>query len=429
MPGLKQYSRMISLYLLILFNLTFSNPIPKEYVIQKLMNDSTVKLLQEYIRIDTSREENVESAVLFWKRQADALNLPFAVHRPAKKPICVITWTGCNPKLPSIILNSHTDVVTVAKQEWTHEPFSGYIDENGDLYGRGAQDTKALSITYIEAIRTLIEEGVKLQRTIHVLLMPDEETGGFNGMIPFVETEEFRALNPGFFFDEGLSSPDGKLYATYQDKRPWQLNVTLHGKSGHGSTITEDSAMEKLQRLLDITREFRRQQKKIMSSKEPTDYGSYSTLNVNIINGGVATNIIPSNVNLVIDMRLATSAQVSDVNAMIQSWIEQVGNDTEVSFIRKIEVSERTILDGSNPYWVALVSALRDMDLQIEPIVCPATSDMVVVRNKGFPAIGFAYRPYTVPRIHAADEYINIAIFQQGIRVYANILKRVANLT
>lgn len=41
-------------------------------------------------------------------------------------------------------------------------------------------------------------------------------------MIPFVETEEFRALNPGFFFDEGLSSPDGKLYATYQDKRPWR---------------------------------------------------------------------------------------------------------------------------------------------------------------------------------------------------------------
>ncbi|KPJ11163.1 Aminoacylase-1 [Papilio machaon] len=392
------------------------------------MNESTVQLLQEYMRIDTSHEENIESAVLFWKRQSNVLGLPFAVYRPAKKPICVITWTGSDPKLPSIILNSHIDVVTVAEQEWKHDPFSGYIDENGDLYGRGAQDTKALSITYLEAIRTLKEEGVKLQRTIHVLLMPDEETGGFSGMVPFVETEEFRALNPGFFFDEGMTSPDGKLYATYQDKRPWQLNITLHGESGHGSAVTDGSAMEKLQRLLDITREFRTQQKRIMSSKEPMDYGSYTTLNVNIIHGGVATNIIPSKVNLVIDMRLSMSAQVSDVNAMIQSWIEQVGNDTELSFIRKIEVSERTTLDGSNPYWVALVEAMREMDLKIEPIVCPATSDMVEVRNKGFPAIGFAYRPYTVSRIHAADEYINIATFQQGIQVYANILKRVANL-
>ncbi|XP_013175439.1 PREDICTED: uncharacterized protein LOC106123576 [Papilio xuthus] len=429
MLGLIVYSRMtILIYLFILFNLTFSNPIPKEYVMQKLMNESTVILLQEYMRIDTSREENIESAVLFWKRQSSVLGLPFAVYRPAKKPICVITWIGLNPKLPSIILNSHIDVVTVAEQEWKYDPFSGYIDENGDLYGRGAQDTKALSITYLEAIRTLKEKGVKLQRTIHVLLMPDEETGGFSGMVPFVETEEFRALNPGFFFDEGLTSADGNLYATYQDKRPWQLNITLHGESGHGSSVPDGSAMEKLQRLLDITREFRTQQKRIMSSKEPMDYGSYTTLNVNIINGGVATNIIPSKVNLVIDMRLSMSAQVGDFNALIQSWIEQVGNDTEVSFIRKVEVSERTTLDGSNPYWVALVEAMRDMDLKIEPIVCPATSDMVEVRNKGFPAIGFAYRPYTLPRIHAADEYINIATFQQGIQVYANILKRVANL-
>lgn len=35
-------------------------------MIQKLMNDSTVKLLQEYIRIDTSREENVGEFCIFF---------------------------------------------------------------------------------------------------------------------------------------------------------------------------------------------------------------------------------------------------------------------------------------------------------------------------------------------------------------------------
>ncbi|CAG4982122.1 unnamed protein product [Parnassius apollo] len=416
------------LYFLMLFKVTLSNPTPKTGVLQPFLDNPAVKLLQEYIQIDTSREENIGRAVNFWKRQAAELGLPFMVYRPSSKPICVITWTGANPKLPSIILNSHIDVVPADEQEWTYPPFSGYIDENGNMYGRGTQDTKAVALHYLEAIRKLKEDNVTLQRTLHITLMPDEETGGFNGIIPFMETEEFRALKPGFILDEGLSSPDGTLYATYQDKRPWQINLTIHGEGGHGSTFSDGTAMQKVQKLMDITTGFREQQKKIMVSKDVNDFGSYTTFNINIIKGGVAPNIIPSKVTVVIDMRLAVTAEVHEAEALIQSWIAQVGNETELSFIRKLDVSKATILDDSNPYWVAVVDAVGEMDMKIVPIVSPATSDMLFLRNREYPAIGFAYRPYTVSLMHAADEYLNMVTFLKGIDMYTRILKKIGNI-
>lgn len=41
-------------------------------------------------------------------------------------------------------------------------------------------------------------------------------------MVPFVETNEFKALNVGFALDEGFTSSSDIMYATYWDKRPWR---------------------------------------------------------------------------------------------------------------------------------------------------------------------------------------------------------------
>lgn len=47
-------------------------------------------------------------------RQAQSLNLPSKIYYVAPgKPIVRITWIGQKPELPSILLNSHMDVVPV----------------------------------------------------------------------------------------------------------------------------------------------------------------------------------------------------------------------------------------------------------------------------------------------------------------------------
>ena len=46
------------------------------------------------------------------------------------------------------------------------------MDENGNIYGRGAQDMKCVGIQYIEAIRRCIKDGRKFKRTVHLLYVP-----------------------------------------------------------------------------------------------------------------------------------------------------------------------------------------------------------------------------------------------------------------
>ncbi len=101
------------------------------------------------------------------------IGLEHKVIEPVKnKPILVGTWKGTNPNLPSILLNSHTDVVPVYLDKWICDPFSAFKDEQGRIYGRGTQDMKCVTIQYLEAIRRLKSQGVTLKRTIHLTFMP-----------------------------------------------------------------------------------------------------------------------------------------------------------------------------------------------------------------------------------------------------------------
>ena len=43
------------------------------------------------------------------------------------------------------MLYSHTDVVPTFPDFWTHDPYSAYKDEAGNIFARGAQDVFAIN--------------------------------------------------------------------------------------------------------------------------------------------------------------------------------------------------------------------------------------------------------------------------------------------
>ena len=61
-------------------------------------------------------------------------------------------WEG-EGKTEPILMMSHHDVVE-ATGTWTHEPFSGHIDETGRVWGRGTVDTKASLMCMLSAVVT-----------------------------------------------------------------------------------------------------------------------------------------------------------------------------------------------------------------------------------------------------------------------------------
>lgn len=165
----------------------------------------------------------------FLKRQAELLNLTFNVYRlfNAKSPIVVISWIGRNPNLPSVMLNSHMDVVPAFPEHWTHPPFAAEIDELGRIFARGAQDTKSMGVLYLAAIRALKKSGKTLDRTLHLTYVPDEETDAIFGMKQFVHHDIFKSLNIGFAIDEGMTTENDTYRIFYGERTNWSKNILM----------------------------------------------------------------------------------------------------------------------------------------------------------------------------------------------------------
>lgn len=173
-------------------------------------------------------------------------------------PIVLLTKRGTCPDLASILLNSHMDVVPVFEDKWRCDPFSADIID-GKIYGRGTQDMKSVGIQsnladsrYLEAIRRIVLENKDLDRTVHILFVPDEELGGSKGMQPFVQSAAFKNLNIGIALDEGVAHPDNKILVFYGERAPWWIKVEAHGNTGHGSQFIKNSAVEKLVRRINL---------------------------------------------------------------------------------------------------------------------------------------------------------------------------------
>jgi aminoacylase len=202
-------------------------------------SESAISRFSEFLRIrSVSAEGPVTGAyaecVAWLKDWALSIGLTCRVLELVhNKPILVATWTGSEPALPSILLNSHYDVVPVMEEHWTQPAWEGKRAD-GRVYGRGAQDMKCVCVQYLLAIGRLKSAGFVPRRTMHLSYVPDEEIGGVEGMGAFINSGELAALKMGMALDEGLANPKDAYTVFYGERSPWWIVITARGPTGHG---------------------------------------------------------------------------------------------------------------------------------------------------------------------------------------------------
>lgn len=383
-----------------------------------------------YLRIPSVHPDvNYDECVAFLKRQADELNLSVQTYElVAKKPIVILTWVGSDPKAPSILLNSHMDVVPVYPELWKHDPFGAELDENGNIFARGSQDMKCVGIQYLEAIRRFQVKGITFKRTIHLSFVPDEEVGGLDGMAKFVKTHEFKELNVGFALDEGIASENDTFLVFYAERAIWHAEFTIPGSEGHGSLLLPNTAGEKLRRLIDLVMDFRQTSVDKLSSNPDLTIGDVTSANLTILNGGVEPNVIPPVLTLTVDFRLAIDVDHEQFEKQLRDWMAEAGDGITLRFIQKNPPVAPTILDDSNPYWVAIRDTFKEISINIKTAVFTGGTDSRYCRAEGIPVIGFSPMNNTPVLLHANDEFLNKDVFLRGIGIYEKIIPSVANL-
>ena len=169
-------------------------------------------------------------------------------------------WAGTDTTLEPIVMMAHLDVVPVepgSERDWTHPPFSGDIAD-GFIWGRGSLDDKIGVLSELEAVETLVAEGVRPRRTVYLAFGDDEEVLG-RGATDIVALLRARGVHPVVAIDEGSAIVRGVIPGTSRpvgligiaEKGFASVELTVRGTGGHSSMPPDQTAVGVLAHAID----------------------------------------------------------------------------------------------------------------------------------------------------------------------------------
>ncbi|MGE5276950.1 MAG: M20/M25/M40 family metallo-hydrolase [Acidobacteriota bacterium] len=136
-----------------------------------------VRLLRDYVRIDTSQGKTEEAGARFLGELLSCEGVETELVCPAPGRCNLLARLPGRRREGALLLLNHVDVADAYPGLWKEAPpFEGVI-KGGYLYGRGAYDMKSLGLAQALALRDLKRNGVVPRSDILFLAEADEELG------------------------------------------------------------------------------------------------------------------------------------------------------------------------------------------------------------------------------------------------------------
>jgi succinyl-diaminopimelate desuccinylase len=299
-------------------------------------------------------------------------------------------------KQPKVMFYGHIDVVSAPDKMFKPKISSG------KLCGRGASDMKGVLAAEMVLMKNLVLSG--FSESIALLVVSDEEVGGFDGAKMIIEKEGYRP--------SVVVIPDGgdNWRMVDAEKGVYWLEITAKGKTAHGSRPwLGDNAGEKLmEKYFEIKRQFK-------LAKNEKDV--LPTINLGKMEGGLSLNQVMGEAKIYLDIRYPSPF----TEKMIKEKIKKIlGADFE---IRGLE----TALPANNPinkYSKFLKEILIEQNgIQPEEIISCGASDARFFRYKKIPALVF--KPVCGDQ-HGDAEWINIKSLSEFYEVCGRLVEMVA---
>jgi acetylornithine deacetylase/succinyl-diaminopimelate desuccinylase-like protein len=412
-------------------------------------------LLRDLVRHDTVNPPGNERAVqeLLAGLLRDAGFEVTLTGRTEPRPNLVARLRGQSPG-PVLCLLSHVDTVYATPKEWSHDPWSGDV-EDGFLWGRGALDMKSQTAAEVAAAIGLAQSGWRPARgDLLVVSVVDEETGGGEGAV-WLTANHPDLVRCDFLLNEGGGAVipfDGRRVhgVCVAEKGVFRFTVTTDGVAGHASIPRMgDNALLKLAPLLermagrqpeyDITDGPRALLDGLGVTMEELDARDPQlallvepmlgvTLTPTRISASEKINVIPSRAELKVDCRVPPGLGEDVARRRIE---EVLGRDGY-----RLEFSER-VIGNASPVESELMDALRgwmadeDPGAEVLPTILPGFTDSRTFRDAFPDCVAYGWFPQrhqtfyeTWPLIHSADERIDVRDLEWATRCYADVTRR-----
>jgi len=428
---------------------------------------SPQELLRALIRYDTSNPPGNERSCLEYVTRTLAngrIESRLLALEP-ERPNLIARVPG-RGDAPPLLLYGHIDVVPAHPSEWARPPFKAEVAD-GLIWGRGALDMKGGIAMLVCALMRVAAADTQPPGDIILALTSDEETGSRTGMEYLVERHASK-------FDgvrHALSEVGGYTYwhrdrqivpIQVAEKQRCVIRATVRGIGGHPALPVPETASGKLGALLfalakrrlpvhvtpivrtvvDAIAEAMPLRDALLLRALPTpgltnlllralgEIGAlvdpllHNTATPTLFRGGVASNVVPSELSVDLDGRVLPGLTPDYLVAELEMVAPRVA-EYEIVHIEPTPPPQPNL--DLFPL-LARILRERDSDLIAVPSVLPGYTDARHVSRLGIQTYGFL--PMRLPReitmalMHAPDERVPSETLDFGVDCLVEVIRR-----
>ena len=436
--------------------------------------DEVITYMRNLLRLDTRNPPGNETlAAEYLRGILEQEGIACEIVGPGPDRGSIVARLKGDGSAPPLLLMSHTDVVAVEPEKWTHDPFAAEITD-GFIYGRGALDMKHMVTMELMTMLLLKRVGVPLKRDVIFMAAADEEVGGHNGA-GWVAQNRPELIQAEYALNEGggiAFEINGRRYYTVQtaEKGAARFRLRATGKPGHGSMPHDENAILKLAEVIGRLRnhqppahfsasfrgfvtgiasaqppEVAQMILAILASEDTADAAidalpvdnlqklelramAHNTIAPTLLQAGSQINVIPSEAEVSLDARILPGWTT-------EMFLEEIrtifGEDIDVEFIDPDLALEA---DPASPLFDLIKDVVREHDPEatVIPTLIVGGTDAQRVAGLGIKVYGFAPEMFIsglndLDRIHGHDERINIRSLQWGTHVLYDVVARFAS--
>ncbi len=391
--------------------------------------DELIVFFQSFVRIATPNPPGeTREAAAFLGDFLSRHGLAHQVIAPQPEWPNIIADTPLGQPGRHLVLNGHIDVFPAGDPaRWRHgSPWSGMI-EDGRLFGRGTADMKCGTAASFIAYVLLCRYRDRLAGRLTLTAVSDEETGGRWGTGYLFEHHPELVRGDCCLNGE----PSSAYTVRYGEKAPLWLVFTIRARGAHGAYVhLSESAtkiaadlIERLEAVTDLKPDMPEAVARNLADPAvrhaletglgtgAADTVAQVTLNIGMMEGGLKTNMIPSECRVEVDIRLPVGVAKARVWALVREIMADFPTAT---------VEEQSLPHEEGANWcdpegemlrIIQDTAQRIAGIRPAPVVTLAATDARFWRNAGIPAYiyGCAFDLVgTYDESVAVEEFLNV---------------------
>ena len=350
----------------------------------KSLTENAISLLKELIETPSFSTEEAQTAVLI-ENWFTNHSIPF--HRTENNVWATNKYF--DERKPTLLLNSHHDTVK-PNTAYTKDPFKAVVEE-GKLYGLGSNDAGGCLVSLI-ATFTHFYTKKNLSYNLIIVASAEEENSGKNGL------NSMLSIIP--HIDVAIVGEPTLMQLAVAEKGLVVFDAEVVGTPSHAAHPNTNNAIYNSIEVLQWFRNFNFKK----TSKALGDV----KMTVTQIAAGSQHNVVPAQVNLVVDVRVNDAYS----NQEIASILQAKSPCTKIT-PRSLRLNSSAI-STDHPLVKAGIAMGRTT------YGSPTLSDQAVLSCQSL-KLG----PGDSTRSHSADEFIYLSEIEEGIQLYVELLNRV----